>query len=167
MQSVKDAPAGTIPTFIGTPEYAAPEIMHGSYSTASDMWSIGVITYRLLCGHNPFDGETQSELNERIEAAEFKFRRGWSAPSHSSQSFVTALLVCCCCSSCCCVADLVQQVRDPTARMSAEEALSHEWIVGCDSHSDAQLSSEIVDRLKEYKQMSRTKRQILSRCVRV
>uniref|UniRef100_A0A4W5MQA1 Protein kinase domain-containing protein n=1 Tax=Hucho hucho TaxID=62062 RepID=A0A4W5MQA1_9TELE len=37
------------------PEYCAPEVhRHGLVSTATDMWSVGVLTYVLLSGLNPF-----------------------------------------------------------------------------------------------------------------
>jgi cGMP-dependent protein kinase len=42
-------------TIIGTPHYMAPEIITGKgYSFPVDLWSLGVITYELLCGKLPF-----------------------------------------------------------------------------------------------------------------
>ena len=43
---------------VGTRGYLSPEIIAGNnqerYSEAVDMWSVGVITYILLYGHQPF-----------------------------------------------------------------------------------------------------------------
>ena len=42
-------------SFIGTPEYMAPEVfIHKGYSYSSDLWSLGAIFYELLAGKNPF-----------------------------------------------------------------------------------------------------------------
>jgi serine/threonine protein kinase len=42
----------------GQPEYVAPEIVNGEGATfASDMWSVGIITYLLLSGVSPFRGQ--------------------------------------------------------------------------------------------------------------
>jgi len=45
------------PSFWGTAEYAAPEVIEGgvaSFSAASDYWALGVLIYELLYGRTPF-----------------------------------------------------------------------------------------------------------------
>ena len=44
----------------GTLGYAAPEVLKGdAYNYSCDLWSLGCITYALLCGALPFDHESQ------------------------------------------------------------------------------------------------------------
>ena len=52
-----------------TPEYASPEQLHGlQVTTASDVYSLGVLLYRLMTGHRPYAGDSRSieELWEHI-----------------------------------------------------------------------------------------------------
>lgn len=54
-------------TFLGTPAYAAPEILNGASATmASDQWSFAMTAYEMLTGELPFLGDSVGATLYRI-----------------------------------------------------------------------------------------------------
>ncbi|NXX42489.1 KCC1G kinase, partial [Tricholaema leucomelas] len=106
---------GIMSTACGTPGYVAPEVLaQKPYSKAVDCWSIGVITYILLCGYPPFYEETESKLFEKIKEGYYEFESPfWDDISDSAKDFIRHLLE-----------------KNPTTRFTCEEALRHPWING-------------------------------------
>ena len=52
----------------------APEvILKSGHGKSVDMWSIGVLTYFLLCGYTPFDSGNGQEEIQRVLKADFSF----------------------------------------------------------------------------------------------
>lgn len=50
---------------VGTPVYAAPEVLQGSVATeASEVYSLGVLFYYLITGSFPFEGSTAAEIRD-------------------------------------------------------------------------------------------------------
>ncbi|XP_006661945.2 CDPK-related kinase 3-like [Oryza brachyantha] len=97
---------------VGSAYYVAPEVLHRSYSTEADMWSIGVITYILLCGSRPFWARTESGIFRSVLRADPNFDdTPWSAISPEAKDFVKRLLN-----------------KDYRKRMTAAQALSHPWL---------------------------------------
>jgi len=100
-------------TACGTPSYVAPEVLNASgYGKEVDMWSIGVITYILLCGFPPFYGDTVPEIFEQIMEANFDYpEEYWGSVSKDAKDFINKLLV-----------------VDSDKRLSAADALKHPWL---------------------------------------
>ncbi|XP_063983781.1 cGMP-dependent protein kinase, isozyme 1-like [Diachasmimorpha longicaudata] len=54
-------------SFVGTPEYMAPEIiLEEGHDRAVDYWSLGITIFELLTGHPPFDDEDRVTLYHKI-----------------------------------------------------------------------------------------------------
>jgi serine/threonine protein kinase len=53
---------------IGTTIYMAPEILNGEkYNYKCDLWSLGIIIYKLYFGKSPFPGESEEAIKKYIE----------------------------------------------------------------------------------------------------
>jgi calcium-dependent protein kinase len=73
----------------GTPLYTAPEVLHTKYSFPADMWSCGVILYRLLSGRFPFEGDL---LDERIRYEDVDFESPpWTKISPEAKHLVRCM----------------------------------------------------------------------------
>ncbi|NXI87877.1 DAPK2 kinase, partial [Rhipidura dahli] len=92
-QQLKDGV--TFRSLCGTPQYIAPEVInYEPLSPATDMWSIGVITYILLSGLSPFQGETDAETLSNVVAGAYEFEeRCFSQTSEMAKDFIRQLLV--------------------------------------------------------------------------
>ncbi len=73
---------------VGTPYYFAPEMVMKQYNEKCDLWSIGVITFNMLVGYQPFDvddNEGIDKLFEKIKKVEVRFiKQDWSQLSKES-----------------------------------------------------------------------------------
>lgn len=97
-------------SYCGSPCYAAPEILEGKATynpILSDLWSLGVILFVMICGHLPFCDADTHTLYKKVIAANYKI------PSHVSGA----------------AKDLIENllVKNPTKRMSIDNIMNHEW----------------------------------------
>jgi len=60
-------------TACGSPCYAAPEMIAGKRYNGlmSDLWSVGVVLYAMLCGYLPFEDQKTSDLYKKILSADY------------------------------------------------------------------------------------------------
>uniref|UniRef100_A0A0N5AT37 non-specific serine/threonine protein kinase n=1 Tax=Syphacia muris TaxID=451379 RepID=A0A0N5AT37_9BILA len=67
-------PTDTLKTFCGSPPYAAPEIFEGReyIGPEVDIWSMGVILYKLVCGDLPFNAPAYHDLRYRVTRCPFR-----------------------------------------------------------------------------------------------
>jgi calcium-dependent protein kinase len=100
---------------VGTSYYLAPEVVlnadprSGELCKKADVWSIGVCIFIMLNGKVPFLGETRKQIFDSILTKEVQFKN--TDLSESAIDFVNKLLE-----------------RDLDKRLTAEEALEHQWI---------------------------------------
>jgi serine/threonine protein kinase len=109
---------------LGTDGYIAPEAYLGAYSPASDMYCVGVITYKLLTkrfpsrremfddkpGENYVGSPAMGRIHERLKATPMDFTRSPFDACPAASDFVAALLS-----------------FDPDKRLTAGQALAHDW----------------------------------------
>ncbi|XP_048187116.1 calcium/calmodulin-dependent protein kinase type IV [Perognathus longimembris pacificus] len=103
-------------TVCGTPGYCAPEILRCcAYGPEVDMWSVGIITYILLCGFEPFYDERGDQfMFRRILNCEYYFiSPWWDEVSLNAKDLVRKLIV-----------------LDPKKRLNTFQALQHPWVTG-------------------------------------
>src|SRR3954468_6618947 len=81
-------------TMAGSFGYAAPEVMlKKGHGKPVDMWSLGVITYTLLCGYSPFRSENLQDLIDECNNARVIFHeRYWKDVSDDAKDFILHLL---------------------------------------------------------------------------
>lgn len=122
-----DSKDEVLTTMAGSFGYAAPEVMlKKGHGKPVDMWSLGVITYTLLCGYSPFRSENLQDLIDECSNARVIFHeRYWKDVSDDAKNFIGSLLQ-----------------PDADDRATSKEALRHHWLSG-ETASDHNLLPEI------------------------
>jgi len=133
-------------TKAGTPYYVAPQVLAGKYDQASDLWSLGVIMYVLLCGYPPFYGETDADVLAKVRLGNFSFNAAdWKSVSEDAKNLIRMLLK-----------------MNPRDRYTAEQALNHVWVRNKAPKSQNQpLQNTLVDNLKSFRSQNKLKKAAL------
>lgn len=138
--------AGVMTTRVGTPYYIAPEVLGRHYDKSCDLWSIGVITYILLCGYPPFYGDTDPEIFASVRAGRYDFDSPeWTHVSAEAKDLISRLLL-----------------LDPSKRLTADEALRHPWLSGFAPSTEINLNSNIFTSLKRFTGNNKLKKAALA-----
>ncbi|XP_075437221.1 serine/threonine-protein kinase 17A-like isoform X2 [Ascaphus truei] len=113
---------------LGTPEYVAPEVLsYEPISTATDMWSVGVLTYVMLTGESPFLGDTKQETFLNISQVNVQYsQEEFEGITELAVDFIKALLI-----------------KNPRKRARADQCLKHPWLSSCpESESSKDMTFE-------------------------
>ena len=116
----------------GTLSFVAPEVLQGKpYDKSVDLWSIGIITFLLLCGYLPFDDKhSEREIaRQTIQDPVPYEKKIWDKYSPEAKAFVDGLLQ-----------------KKPEKRYTIKEVLEHPWIKKMDKvpekRNDAKTSGQ-------------------------
>ena len=98
---------------VGSPYYTAPEIFSSTSQInydgkKADIWSLGICLYYLVCGDNPFSGETYDEFIYNLVNKELEVPEGVSP---LFEDFIRRILV-----------------KNPETRLTINQIKEHKWI---------------------------------------
>lgn len=110
-------------TFVGTPEYLAPELLSSqrtstSYGNSIDWWSYGVLVYEMMRGQTPFWDKNRRQMFQNILTGEPHFPKELFSPA--ATDFLQRMLI-----------------KSPTQRLGCtaagvDEIKHHPWFNGMD-----------------------------------
>mmetsp|Transcript_154123 Transcript_154123/g.287320 ORF Transcript_154123/g.287320 Transcript_154123/m.287320 type:complete len:711 (-) Transcript_154123:75-2207(-) len=133
-------------TKAGSPYYVAPEVLGGKYNEACDLWSCGVVMYILFSGEPPFAGRNDEDTIRLVKRGRYSMPNEiWRPVSEDAKDLIKGLLV-----------------LDPKARLTAEQATTHEWISRVAPRSTgAPLQAKHIGNMQAFCQTSKLKKAAL------
>jgi serine/threonine protein kinase len=127
----------------------APElIQRHTYNEKVDVWSLGVMTYMLLSGKNPFPGRDKREIQSLIVKSKPDLNKAcFKNVSQSAKDFIMGCLN-----------------KDVNSRLSAEDCINHKWQV--EQETIQEISSEnkieVLSNLQQFSKATKFQKTILS-----
>ena len=125
---------------LGSSLYMAPELIKGQkYGEKVDVWSACVVTFMMLSGYPPFEGEENKDIYRAIRENDVRFGgQEWHGISEEAKDFILCGLK-----------------KNQYERQSSSEMLNHPW-----------LTFENIERnFDQINQTVRTSRTSLSPCI--
>jgi len=125
-----DSSSQYLTAVVGSAHYLAPEMIRQKYSKPVDVWSAGVMTYLMLFGRYPFDGQNDEQIIRRIKRGSID----WSGEHVSSAAF-----------------DLLHQLLQANAsnRPSAGEVMKHRFFISSEEATEADETADADEEKKE------------------
>ena len=123
--------------------FIAPEVLSNKpYNEKCDIWSIGVMTYYILCGFEPFFSTKEEELYTKIKNADYKYNENfWEKLSMDSRKFIDSCLK-----------------TNASSRPDASELLKHPWIIKYGSAEEdigQDVKIDLAKNLATYKHLNK------------
>ncbi|KAJ1365880.1 hypothetical protein KIN20_026343, partial [Parelaphostrongylus tenuis] len=126
---------------VGVAQFMAPEVIFGKeYGTAADIWSTGVVLHLLLSGRLPF-GSSPSSVYDEIKFGRYMLTSpSLNRISEQARDLVVRMLT-----------------VDDERRITAKEALQHDWIRSRDLGASRTHLQDVVENLRKYNQQRKLK----------
>lgn len=132
----------------GSDYYIAPEVLLDKARTGKiwkkcDSWSIGVILYMLITGIPPFYGETPQSIFQKIVSKDPDFRHANVNVSNDCKDLIIKMLQ-----------------KNPSKRISVQDALQHPWLRNIESVPDTEIPDEVKKSLANFQENCKLKKAV-------
>eukprot|EP01083_Nonionella_stella_P039169 106541_1 len=131
-----------------SPDIPPPQPRTGKILRAADVWGMGVIAYVMMTGRAPFRGRDNQAIFESsvlkpvtFPEKDARYRNKLQLSDHF-KDFIQRTLI-----------------KDPSKRISIDEAIRHPWVQGVDA-SDYRLNRDVIECLRQFTYQSRLKKEI-------